>query len=69
MLSKDSSKRQFKQSSEFRLSYFATAATGGGKRRREGEEGRVEKTGTTRDSYLHCSQNDVKHNNYGERMN
>lgn len=44
-ISKDSSKRQFKQSSEFRLSYFATAATGG-KRRREGEEGRAEKTGT-----------------------
>ena len=44
-ISKDSSKRQFKQSSEFKLSYFAIAATGGRKRRR-GEEGRAEKTGT-----------------------
>ena len=43
-ISKDSSKRQFKQSSEIKLSYFATAATGGRKRRR-GEEGRAEKTG------------------------
>lgn len=44
---KDSSKRQYKLSSEFRLSCFAAAAAEGkeGKRRGGGDWGKVEKTG------------------------